>query len=412
MPAVPRVDEPIWLYLTPAVLAIIILVGQAPRLPGRPRRARDPSSSGPRSPTAKPIPVHWSGRIGRRGRRAGGRTTGNGGRAPARRDRHGRPDPRDARASGYAGRPGCANSGRPGGPPVRVSAGSRARAPPCGRRTSSSPSRRRSGTGSSPPVARRIDAAARSRLMEPGGASGATREAMESPCRTIPAMSATRRPRAHVDPLARGRYADGDHPGTDPRSLHAAVARTSSRRSSSAGSSTRRCACWPRSGWRSAGRRCAGGCSSTACRSTRPGSGSCSRATWSRPAIASRAGLVRRCTTAPASPHADLGGDRVHFVPGSSGLKVLDHRTGETRLANSTDFVEYVRLGRRPRQHPVPRHGLLDQRRHRGRRVRRLAPVHDPDQLEEAGRVGRLHRARRPADGRDDAAVPARTGPT
>jgi trimethylamine--corrinoid protein Co-methyltransferase len=43
-------------------------------------------------------------------------------------------------------------------------------------------------------------------------------------------------------------------------------------------------------------------------------------------------------------PHAELGGDRVHFVPGSSGLKVLDHRTGETRLANSTDFVEYVRL--------------------------------------------------------------------
>jgi trimethylamine--corrinoid protein Co-methyltransferase len=44
-------------------------------------------------------------------------------------------------------------------------------------------------------------------------------------------------------------------------------------------------------------------------------------------------------------PAADIGGDRVHFVPGSSGLKVLDHRTGETRLANSTDFVEYVRLG-------------------------------------------------------------------
>lgn len=44
------------------------------------------------------------------------------------------------------------------------------------------------------------------------------------------------------------------------------------------------------------------------------------------------------------APHADLGEDRVHFVPGSSGLKTLDHRTGETRLANSTDFVEYVRL--------------------------------------------------------------------
>ena len=43
-------------------------------------------------------------------------------------------------------------------------------------------------------------------------------------------------------------------------------------------------------------------------------------------------------------PHADLGGDRVHFVPASSGLKVLDHRSGETRLATTADFVEYVRL--------------------------------------------------------------------
>ena len=33
------------------------------------------------------------------------------------------------------------------------------------------------------------------------------------------------------------------------------------------------------------------------------------------------------------NPHADIGGDRVHFIPGSSGLKILDHRTGETRLA-------------------------------------------------------------------------------
>ena len=44
------------------------------------------------------------------------------------------------------------------------------------------------------------------------------------------------------------------------------------------------------------------------------------------------------------NPHADLGGDRVHFVPGSSGLKWADHRTGEVRLATSTDFVEYIRL--------------------------------------------------------------------
>src|SRR4029077_19012472 len=43
-------------------------------------------------------------------------------------------------------------------------------------------------------------------------------------------------------------------------------------------------------------------------------------------------------------PHADLGGDRVHFVPGSSGLKVLDHRTGDARLPHSIELLEYVRL--------------------------------------------------------------------
>ncbi|HEX7061300.1 MAG TPA: trimethylamine methyltransferase family protein [Woeseiaceae bacterium] len=44
------------------------------------------------------------------------------------------------------------------------------------------------------------------------------------------------------------------------------------------------------------------------------------------------------------NPYTEIGGDNVHFVPGSSGLKILDHRTGETRLANSTDFIEYARL--------------------------------------------------------------------
>ncbi len=43
-------------------------------------------------------------------------------------------------------------------------------------------------------------------------------------------------------------------------------------------------------------------------------------------------------------PHAEIGGYNVHYVPGSSGLKIMDHRSGETRLANSTDFVEYARL--------------------------------------------------------------------
>ncbi len=42
--------------------------------------------------------------------------------------------------------------------------------------------------------------------------------------------------------------------------------------------------------------------------------------------------------------HTEIGGNNVHFVPGSSGLKVQDHRTGETRLSNSTDFIEYARL--------------------------------------------------------------------
>ena len=42
--------------------------------------------------------------------------------------------------------------------------------------------------------------------------------------------------------------------------------------------------------------------------------------------------------------YTEIGGNNVHYVPGSSGLKILDHRTGETRLANSTDFIEYARL--------------------------------------------------------------------
>jgi trimethylamine--corrinoid protein Co-methyltransferase len=44
------------------------------------------------------------------------------------------------------------------------------------------------------------------------------------------------------------------------------------------------------------------------------------------------------------NPYADLGGDRVHFVPASSGLRVLDYEALETRLATTADFVNYVRL--------------------------------------------------------------------
>jgi len=42
--------------------------------------------------------------------------------------------------------------------------------------------------------------------------------------------------------------------------------------------------------------------------------------------------------------HASLGGDHVHFTPGSSALNLLDAVTGKTRYATSKDFVDYVRL--------------------------------------------------------------------
>lgn len=45
------------------------------------------------------------------------------------------------------------------------------------------------------------------------------------------------------------------------------------------------------------------------------------------------------------APHAELGVGRTHFVPGSSGLAVLDHRSGRQRKALTADFVDYVRLG-------------------------------------------------------------------
>ncbi len=44
------------------------------------------------------------------------------------------------------------------------------------------------------------------------------------------------------------------------------------------------------------------------------------------------------------NPFTEIGGDKVHFVPGSSGLKVHDHRTDETRSPMTADFVEYIRV--------------------------------------------------------------------
>ena len=71
--------------------------------------------------------------------------------------------------------------------------------------------------------------------------------------------------------------------------------------------------------------------------------------------------------------------------------------TGPARPASRTRPTSSSTSGSATASHniAVPRHGVLDQRRHRGPGLRRVAPVHDPDELEEAGRVGRVHRARR-----------------
>ena len=63
VPAVPRVDEPIWLYLTPAVLALIIAIGSGSATRSSGVTAARTSSS-PQLADGEPVPVHWSGRIG------------------------------------------------------------------------------------------------------------------------------------------------------------------------------------------------------------------------------------------------------------------------------------------------------------------------------------------------------------
>ena len=94
-----------------------------------------------------------------------------------------------------------------------------------------------------------------------------------------------------------------------------------------------------RSGWRSAARRCASGSSTPACRRTPAG-----RVLFPRDVV------ERAIATAPSSfvlydrdgePHADLGGDRVHFVPGlerPAGPRPPDRRgaPGRTRPTSSS----------------------------------------------------------------------------
>ncbi len=70
-------------------------------------------------------------------------------------------------------------------------------------------------------------------------------------------------------------------------------------------------------------------------------------------AIFPRQVVEQALKTAPSSitlynrdgePHATLEGDRVHFVPASSALRILDRRTQKAREPNSADFIEYVKL--------------------------------------------------------------------
>lgn len=44
------------------------------------------------------------------------------------------------------------------------------------------------------------------------------------------------------------------------------------------------------------------------------------------------------------NPSAVLAGDRTHFVPASSALRILDRKTQEIREGNSKDFVDYVKI--------------------------------------------------------------------
>jgi hypothetical protein len=64
VPAVPRVDEPIWLYLTPAVVGLLLLLGKRlgyPVVRGERRSEFFRAQVG----DGERVPVEWSGRIGK-----------------------------------------------------------------------------------------------------------------------------------------------------------------------------------------------------------------------------------------------------------------------------------------------------------------------------------------------------------
>ena len=89
-------------------------------------------------------------------------------------------------------------------------------------------------------------------------------------------------------------------------------------------------------------------------------------------------------------PHATLCGDRVHFVPASSALKIRDEVTQVMRDATSTDFVRYVKVADGLEHIDYLSTAFVPKDVPEGR-GRCLAPVAVPGALEAAGGVGRLH---------------------
>ena len=129
----------------------------------------------------------------------------------------------------------------------------------------------------------------------------------------------------------------------------------------------------------------------------------------------SRAQLVQKALKdAPSSltlhdrdgnPVRVLEGNRVHFVPASSALRVLDRKTQKVRNPNSSDFVEYVKLADGLEEYRLSLHRVYPERRSAGH-GRRVAALHGAGSFQAADRLRRLHVVWRSANGTAHGDVP------
>ncbi len=125
-----------------------------------------------------------------------------------------------------------------------------------------------------------------------------------------------------------------------PCARHSASSTTTCLRASS----PRRSACWPRSGSRSGARTCASGCSRRASQLDAGGERILFPPDVVDAAVASAPSSFTLYDRA-GRPHAELGRRQRPLRPRLERVAdSVDHRTGETRLATTTDFVEFVRL--------------------------------------------------------------------